>query len=143
MGLLTKYERAGKWGENAGLSAFEGSYVQSWFAPPTLQTPAVKRFVAVMKKYAPGTYPGYEAAYGYVLADVILTGATGAGHNITGPAIFASLQKISSYTGAGLIPRPIDFTKPKTDPQNRQSCYWYVKIENRSFIPVSENPICG
>jgi ABC-type branched-subunit amino acid transport system substrate-binding protein len=123
-------------------SAFEGSYVQSEVAPPTLQAAAVKRFVATLKEYEPGTYPGFEATYGYVLADVLLTGAAGAGHNITGPAVFASLQKITSYTGAGLIPRPMDFAKPKTDPQNLQNCYWYTKIENRNFIPVSENPVC-
>jgi len=123
-------------------SAFEGSYVQSFFAPPTLQTPAAKRFVATMKKYAPGTYPGFEATFGYVLADLLITGAAGAGRDITGAAVSASLQKITSYTGAGLIPRPIDFAKSKTDPQNAQSCYWYVKIENRNFIPVSEKPVC-
>jgi ABC-type branched-subunit amino acid transport system substrate-binding protein len=124
-------------------SAFEGSYVQSWLAPFTLQTPAVKQFVAALKKYAPGTFPGFEATWGYVLADVIVTGAAGAGDNITGSSVFASLQKITSYTGAGLIPRAVDFAKPKTDPQNLQSCFWYVKLENRTYIPVSEKPVCG
>jgi hypothetical protein len=63
-------------------------------------------------KYAPSAYRGYTTAYGCVLA---------------------------SYTGAGLTPKSIDFTQPKQDPQNLQNCYWYVKIENRNFVPVDKD----
>ncbi|HXA31161.1 MAG TPA: ABC transporter substrate-binding protein [Acidimicrobiales bacterium] len=123
-------------------SAYEGSYVQSWFAPPSLKTPAVSQFVSTVKKYSPSVYPGYEVQYGYVLADELITGAQKAGSTITGATIYSALRKTKAYAGAGLTPKPINFTKPMTTPQNVQNCYWYVKIQNRNFVTPSQNPVC-
>ena len=123
-------------------SAFENSYVQSWFAPSTLATPAVEKFVAAVEQYAPSSYPGFFVTYGYVLADVLVAGALNAGTHVTGPSVLAALHKITAYDGAGLTAKTLDFTKSKTDPANLESCYWYVQLVHKQFIPVSMNPTC-
>jgi branched-chain amino acid transport system substrate-binding protein len=124
-------------------SALEGAYIQSWFAPAGLKTSTEKSYLAVVKKYSPGSFAGFYFDYGYVLADLMVQGVERTQGAVTGANIIKALSKITKYTGAGIIPKAINFTISKTAPQNRENCFWYVQIKNKQFVDASSKPICG
>lgn len=123
--------------------SLEGTYLQYWFAPMETKTPAVEQYKSVLAKYAKGTFGGLLETIAYVETDLLLKGVAGVHGGVTPSSLTHALNDVSSYTGAGLIPQPVNFTISKTASSNLQKCYWYPEILHRQFVVHGTAPVCG
>jgi ABC-type branched-subunit amino acid transport system substrate-binding protein len=123
--------------------ALEGSYVQYWFKPLQVKDAATAAYKAALAKYAPGNPGGFYATEGYLEADLLIQAIAGVKGAITTNTVGAAMKSLTDYTGAGLIPRPLNFSLPKTATQNQENCFWYVKIKNKQFVSEDAAAICG
>jgi branched-chain amino acid transport system substrate-binding protein len=124
-------------------AGLEGSIVQYWFEPNQVNTPAMAAYKKTMAKYAPGDPLDFSATEGYIQSSLLLQGLQGVHGTATPQSLGAAIKKITNFTGQGLIAKPLNFTLPKSAPQNLQSCFWYLKIKNAKFVPDDQKPICG
>jgi branched-chain amino acid transport system substrate-binding protein len=124
-------------------SALEGSYVQSRFAPMELHNAATNAYAAALRKYAPGTFGGQIETQSYLAVDLLVQGLQGVKGTPTPSSLKASLLRIKQYTGAGLIPEPINYTISKTSPSNLEKCYWYPQIKHKQWVVTDVAPVCG
>lgn len=124
-------------------SALEGAYIQYWFAPVELESSATKAYTSTLDKYAPGTFGGEYETIGYVGADLLIHGISSAQGTVSASSVGTAIGGTSDYTGAGLIPEPINYTISRTDPANVEKCFWYPQIKNKQFVITASHPICG
>jgi ABC-type branched-subunit amino acid transport system substrate-binding protein len=135
----TVYEQA-----ETAQPALNGAYIQAWFAPVELNTSAVRQYVSTLDRYARGTFGGLHATLAYVDTDLLVAGLQAiTSGSYTAKSLGAAIRTLRHYTGAGLIPRPIDFAVSNTNSVNLQRCYWYPRIKNGQFVITSSKPVCG
>ena len=137
----TLYEESVLSGPNeAGL---EGSYVQNWFAPVEIDSAATKAYVKVLNKYAPGTFGGLIESLGYVSTELVIDAAAKVKGTPSAATIYSAIKTIKNFKGAGLIPRPLNYSISNTAPANLQNCFWYPEILNQTFVVADHHPTCG
>jgi ABC-type branched-subunit amino acid transport system substrate-binding protein len=84
-------------------------------------------------------------AYGWILADELVTGLKLAGPDFSQQKVIDALNSLTAYDANGLI-APIDWTKQHNDPRkdpsalNSLDCANFVKIHDGAFVPVWDEP---
>jgi ABC-type branched-subunit amino acid transport system substrate-binding protein len=84
-------------------------------------------------------------AYGWILADQLVTGLKLAGPNFSQQKVVDALNSLKAYDANGLI-APIDWTKQHADPRKdrkalpKLDCANFVKIHDSKFVPVFDQP---
>lgn len=112
--------------------------------PTELGTPATKKYVDTMAKYAPDTPPNVGfAGPGYVSADLFIRGLEAAGSCVSRSNFIDSLRKVKDYDGAGLLVTPAVFAPaelPNGTPYVK--CAWYAVYKGTAWVPDAE-ATCG
>ena len=139
--LASAYESVALSPTNA--TALNGTYIEDWFAPAELKSTATERYVATLQKYAPGTFGGLIETTAYVYADLAIAGMKKVHGAMSSAALAQGIRRITNYTGAGLLPAPLNYSLPKTAAANLQTCFWFTRIEDRRFVPLESKPLCG
>ena len=84
-------------------------------------------------------------AYGWILADELVTGLKLAGPDFSQQKVVDALNSLTAYDANGLI-APIDWTKQHNDPRkdpstlSKQDCANFVEIHDGKFVPVWDEP---
>jgi len=99
--------------------------------------PEVATFDKWVKAANPGANIDVYALYGWLSAMLFVQALKAAGKNPTRDSLFTQLNKISQFTGNGLI--------STTDPVNKTppTCWIQVKVVNNNFQRVSPSPKSG
>jgi hypothetical protein len=92
-----------------------------------------------LAKLYPGTAPGEESLYGWVVADLFVKGLKLAGPNPTRSAVVSQLNTFTHWTGDGLIPA-VDWTKQHTSQSDNLDCIAAVQVQHGKFVPVYGTP---
>jgi branched-chain amino acid transport system substrate-binding protein len=127
----------------ANAAALNGTYIEDWFAPTELKSTATERYVATLQKYAPGTFGGLIETTAYVYADLAISGMKNVHGAMTPRALAQSIRQITNYTGAGLLPAPLNYSLPKTAAVNLQTCFWFTRVDGGKFRVLDTKPLCG
>jgi len=126
-------------------SAMEGVYLFLGHVPFEVteldrgQYPGMDRFLAVLRRYAPGTLPSEAALAGWVSADLFATGLRAIGRDVTRSRLVAAINRLSSYTADGIL-APVDWRighKPVLAPID---CTAFVVVHGGRFVPVYGTP---
>jgi hypothetical protein len=97
---------------------------------------------AAFKQYENFTgVPGFDWAQGYTSADLLIKGLQVAGQNPTRASFISNLRQVSSYDAGGLLPTPVNFSKPTAIPTT--SCAYYDQLVGNQFVLVTPKPVCG
>ncbi|MBL7496516.1 ABC transporter substrate-binding protein [Frankia sp. CNm7] len=115
--------------------------VKPWQA----NTPEQQAFLEAMNTYSPQIQPATTdtAVNGYVAADLFVEGLKLAGQCPSRESFIAALRAVTSYQGAGLIPKEVDLSTNYKEPN---SCYSVVQIipDGAAFVPLfGAAPLCG
>jgi branched-chain amino acid transport system substrate-binding protein len=121
-----------------------GTYYFIPYIPFEANTPAHARFRQSMARYAPELQPADQeiALLGYISADLFLRGLDLAGDCPSRAAFIDKLRAVHDYTGADLMPRPVDLTQiGQLNP-----CYHFVRVkaDGTGYEMVQgAKPLCG
>lgn len=103
--------------------------------------PGLRTFTNGMK--AAGLNPNNpSAASAFVSADTFIAGMKLAGPCPTRQGFIDALHKAKSFSGAGLLPAPINYRPALTPNGNPAKCTWFVTVQNGKMIP-DKAPTCG
>ena len=123
----------------------QGAYFLSFFRPFSLPNAGTVQMASALQKYAgfsKSEFPTYSQYESWVGADLMIKGLQLAGKNPTHATVIKKLRGITSYTGNGLLAKPINFTTIfGHDPA--QTCAWFMQANKAGFVPVSSQPFCG
>jgi len=121
-------------------SAMEGVYFGIGEVPlqDRDKSPTLQLFFAQMAKVNPGAPIGEEALYGWVGADLFVTGLRMAGATVTRSNVVAQLNSLTNWTGHGVIPS-VDWTKQHALAVTK-SCAAIVQVQHGQFVPVYDTP---
>jgi ABC-type branched-subunit amino acid transport system substrate-binding protein len=122
--------------------AGETVFISYW--PFEKNLPAHQMLLDGMARYAPAIQSRSDsmALRAYIAADLMIRGLKEAGQCPTRESFITALRNVSSYDGAGLLPRPLDmsdsFGKPTT-------CYVFMRVDpsGSKFDTVEPAPLCG
>jgi ABC-type branched-subunit amino acid transport system substrate-binding protein len=121
-----------------------GVYTFVDYQPFEVDTPAHRRFLAAMRKYAPQVSPPAQQAAlaGWISADMFLRGLAAAGPCPSRAAFMRGLRETKGYDADGLLPAPIDFP---THFGKVNRCYTFLQIDAhaKGFDLVRPAPRCG
>ena len=120
----------------ANAQVANGSYVFTQFAPfETNPKPAgLQLYLKWIKKS--GGQQTENSVYGWVNADLFVTGLKAAGCNFTRQKLVDAINQLKSYNANGFIP-PVNWT---TAHQQGNGCFSFVKIVNGKFQPAFTQP---
>ncbi|TMK57926.1 MAG: hypothetical protein E6G60_16330 [Actinobacteria bacterium] len=120
-------------------SAGEGISFALEFAPFELKLPPHARYLAGLKKVAPGETRGIQSMIGWMSLDAFLKGLEVAGKNPTWESFITNLRNVHDYDAGGLEPA-FDYTQV---PKVGQKCWYFVTIHKGKFVPDGKTPKCG
>ncbi len=109
--------------------------------PLQLDHAEVKRYVAGMAAKGVNPYSPL-APVGYVAADLMAAGLSGAGPCPTREDFIRVQGGVSDYLGAGLLPGKVSFTPGVTPDGDPQKCSWFLTVRGDSLLP-DDNATCG
>ena len=95
-----------------------------------------------MAKYEPKANLSFYAVAGYVAASEFLYALQRAGACPTRANIVTAMRSVSSYSAAGLIPQPVQYTPGVTPDGNPPTCEYFIKVLQNSFS-VPSQPTCS
>jgi branched-chain amino acid transport system substrate-binding protein len=139
----TGYEPAAM--TSAAWQDLQGDYFVSQFRPVSLPNAGTRTLVAAMQRYthrSPSDFPSLNTYEDWVAADFMIEGITATGNNLTQAATIKAMRSVTSYDGAGLLPRPINF-KTIFGHDLPQTCEWVLQAKRTGFVPYSATAICG
>jgi branched-chain amino acid transport system substrate-binding protein len=117
------------------------------YRPIELGGPAVKTFVANMKKYGGLTgVPNYGGYTGYIACDLAIVGLKNAGKNLTRQGFIDAIRNTNGgkYDGAGLLCKPLDLSPANYGKISPTTCSWFVNVKNGKFKVLNKGkPITG
>ena len=123
----------------------QGAYFLSFFRPFSLPNAGTVQMASALQKYAgfsKSEFPTYSQYESWMGADLMIKGLQLAGKNPTRATVIKKLRGLKSYTGNGLLAKPINFTTIfGHDPA--QTCAWFMQANKTGFVPVSSQPFCG
>lgn len=134
--------------KGATLAPMQGVYVEAWYEPAQISTPATKAEATILKTYGhQSQLPDWNATNGYEVGELLKTALTTAGPNPTRAGLISKLRAVSNWTGAGLAAVPVSFSKQLTNPTQPGygpgNCVWLLKVVGNQFQPVRSTPFCG
>jgi branched-chain amino acid transport system substrate-binding protein len=139
---FTGYDQALLDQSDARASA-QGAYFTSGTLPVEVKSPAITTFENNLSHYASGykagSIPDLGLLQGYLAADLFIRGLQATGKNLNRVNYIKSLQQVTNYTGAGLLPNPVSFNHFGT--QGNTQCSFFVRLEGSSFQYVGK--VCG
>ncbi|MDQ1430037.1 MAG: branched-chain amino acid transport system substrate-binding protein [Actinomycetota bacterium] len=110
----------------------------SAYRPVELGGPAIKTFLADLKKYAGLTgVPDYGTYTGYIVCDMMIKGLQAAGKNPTRQGFVDGVRGLGQYNGAGLTCAPIDLSLASFGKVTKTSCTWFVAVKNGKFVVLN------
>jgi branched-chain amino acid transport system substrate-binding protein len=123
------------------VQAGQGVIFSNAWTPVEQNTPATQAMSAALKQYADNEsgIPGYYESQGWLGADLFLYGLEKAGCDASQADLMSTLKTTDDWDANGLYPSPIPQSTQKLD----QSCSFYVKLQDSTFVPVGEQPVCG
>jgi branched-chain amino acid transport system substrate-binding protein len=114
------------------------------YLPFELNAPASNAFLAAMTRYSPQVQPSANevALYGWLDADLMLTGLKAAGACPTRATFIRALRNVSGYTAGGLMASPVNF---RTDFGQASRCLVFVTIDptGTRWDVARPVPLCG
>jgi branched-chain amino acid transport system substrate-binding protein len=114
------------------------------YLPFEMKASISSRFLAAMSRYSPQVQPSANqiALYGWLDADLMLTGLKAAGTCPTRAGFIRSLRDIRDYNASGLLAAPVNF---KTDFGQTSRCLIFVRIAPTGdrWDVVRPFPVCG
>ena len=120
----------------ANAQVANGSYVFLQFAPfETKSKPqGLQLYLTWIKKS--GGQQTENSVYGWLNADLFVTGLKAAGCNFTRQKLVDAINQLKSYNAMGFIP-PVNWT---TAHSQGNGCFAFVKVVNGMFQPVFTQP---
>ena len=120
----------------ANAQVANGSYVFIQFAPfeSTVKPAGLQLYLKWIKKS--GGTQTENSVYGWLNADLFVTGLKAAGCNFTRQKVVDAINQLKSYNANGFIP-PVNWT---TAHSVGNGCFAFVKVVNGKFQPVFSSP---
>jgi branched-chain amino acid transport system substrate-binding protein len=126
----------------ASRPAVQGLYWSLWMQPFNLDTPAATAYRALLARYAPGVFGGFQEGTPYVAATLLLTGLKGDHGSSSPSALSSSIRKLTDFTANGLEAHAVNYSSPKA--QNPMGlCDYFVQAQGAKFVSHSTKPTCG
>jgi hypothetical protein len=114
------------------------------FLPFEMNTPAHRKFLQAMPRYAPQLQPPTQQAAlaGWISADIFLRGLQAAGGCPTRARLISALRAVRGYDAGGLLPGPIDFSAGFGQ---LNLCYTFLQVSSdaKRFVVIPPAPKCG
>jgi ABC-type branched-subunit amino acid transport system substrate-binding protein len=118
----------------------------STYKPIELGGPAIKTFLAALKKGGLSGVPDYGSYLGYITCDMAILGLKEAGKTPTRQGFVDGIRGANggSYDGAGLMCKPIDLSLESFGKISPTSCTYFVGVENEKFKVLNGGkPVTG
>lgn len=96
--------------------------------------PGMDRFLAMLKRYAPGTEASQAALAGWTSADLFVTGLRKIGHDVTRSGLVDAINHIGSFTADGIL-APVDWRTAHSS-AGPINCSAFVQVRGSRFVPV-------
>jgi branched-chain amino acid transport system substrate-binding protein len=127
--------------------AAQDAYFILSYEPVEMQTPATKRLVSALSKYAGvTTEPSLNEYLGYVSIDAFVTALKMTGSNPSSSDLINALLAITHYTADGLFgDHSVDFSmSARGQFAGAENCSWYTRYSGNAFHLVKgADPLCG
>lgn len=123
----------------------QGDYFVTEFRPFSLPNAGTTRMAGALQKYehfSKSQFPSFGQCESWLGADLMIEGIQKAGKNPTHAGVITALRSIKNYTGRGLLPYTINYSTIFGH-DIRPGCVWFVKAEQKGFVPTSAKPSCG
>jgi branched-chain amino acid transport system substrate-binding protein len=125
---------------SAAVTAAQGYYFSSSGQPIEQNTPATQTLKKNLAAVGYNGTPTYAIQSAYFAAAGFVAGLKATGANPSRQQFMDSLRKVSDFDADGLLsPEKINFN----DYAPAQSCMWVVKLEGKTFTPVTGSPFCA
>jgi branched-chain amino acid transport system substrate-binding protein len=118
----------------------------SAYKPIELGGPAIKKFMAALKKGGLSGVPDYGSYLGYITCDMAILGLKEAGKNLTHQAFVDGIRNANGgkYDGAGLMCQPVDLSYENFGKISETSCTYFVTVEDGKFKVLNGGkPVTG
>jgi hypothetical protein len=124
-------------------SSLVGGYVLYPFTPVEVHNAGTAQYESILRQYAPKVGAGASLLdqFGYLAADLMIQGVDGVSGTVTSASLHTALSSITNYDANGLLTQTSNFTLPKSNPENLLRCYYFIKIQSKSFVPGAK--VCG
>ncbi|GAB4250313.1 MAG: hypothetical protein Kow0054_08060 [Deferrisoma sp.] len=103
-----------------------------WPDPVRDESPAMKEYREILRKYRPGHEPNRYNLYGYFYTKLFCEGLQRAGRDLTREGLIAALESIQNWEN-GII-RPVSFGP---DDHLAQDEGFMVEVQGGRFVPIS------
>lgn len=101
--------------------------------------PGMDKFLAMLRRYAPGTAPSEAALAGWTSADLFVTGLRAIGRDVTRIRLVRALNSIDAFTADGIAP-PVDWRIGHEAKGQPNSCVAFVQVQRDRFVAVYGTP---
>ncbi|HEY3843223.1 MAG TPA: ABC transporter substrate-binding protein [Acidimicrobiales bacterium] len=106
------------------------------FTEPASKYPALKLYLAQMKKYEPQYEFDEVAMQGWESAALFAQGVQLAGNNLTQANVIAQTNKLTAFTASGLIP-PVNWAKGGHSGHVPPYCAAYIVVKGDKYVPAA------
>ncbi len=125
--------------------SLQGDYFDTTFRPVQIPNAGTEQLVSALQKYGgrpPSKFPDFNVYESWLGADLMIKGLQLAGANPTRANVIKDLRNVKSYNGNGILPQTINYSTIFGH-DLPQLCGWYMKAEQKGFVPTSTAPSCG
>jgi len=133
--------------DKAASAALQGATIDTVYAPVELRSAATKTFQSVMLRYAHITgIPELGAYQAYIMMNAAITALKRAAPNFTSDNIITKMRNDTDFTGAGLLPSPVNFSEygDGDGEANGNKCFYAVILRGPAFAVANNGrPLCG
>jgi branched-chain amino acid transport system substrate-binding protein len=114
----------------------EGVYLSSVVTPfeAAENAPGIQQFLTQLNKKFPGKQPAEVRLAGWLNADLFVRGLKEVGPDVTRSKLVAAINKMTHWTGDGILPG-IDWTTAHAS-SDAPDCSAYIQVKNGKFTPV-------
>jgi ABC-type branched-subunit amino acid transport system substrate-binding protein len=105
------------------------------FTAPTSEYPALKLYLAQMKKYEPKYVEDEVAMQGWESAALFVAGVKAAGNNLTQANVIAQTNKMTAFTADGLI-APVNWAVTGHSGTKGPYCSAYIQVKGSQYVPA-------
>jgi branched-chain amino acid transport system substrate-binding protein len=115
------------------------------YKPVELKDKATKQFQADLKKYSGlDGVPDYGQYTGYLAGELAVLGLQNAGKTPTRQGFVDGLRTLGTYSGAGLVCKPIDISLTNFGKYPPTSCAYFMQVKNGKFVVYDKGkPVIG
>ncbi|MDV6270852.1 ABC transporter substrate-binding protein [Rhodococcus globerulus] len=128
----------------ASLAVSDGVGFGTGYQPATLQSPATKKVMDALSRYANWNSPNPTTGqmFGWLTADLAINGIKVAGPKPTQQSFIESLRKVTDYTADGLM-CPVDLSSwGRYISGLPGDCTWIAEVQDKQFVSLTgEEPV--